>query len=373
MPGWLEVANALQAQLRVAVTGPGFPNVKVYPGWPEPNTLLRDLKITPLGTNTHISLYPYHRSRRVPSYLNSPSGYVRNTTVEITLRNTVTKTVAFSGTGVVGDNVFIFINNRGFGTTIIAGDTNLAIATRLATSINNLVALGVTAGVSGSTSVCTITLAGIVYDLASRTFGQVTYCEELTRTQRDMMATIWAPDPETRELVANAVIGSIAGSSFVDVGDSSVRVIFDGDEVSDLGLPSGILRQDVFVMLEYATTRESTAPVVACPVLDLAVFFQGFLSAQQFSGNPFANGGVESMNDHIHIHEVPSGARPGQQFVLSYIPMVGTVRVMHGLIGQQAVALSPGINQFTINAAIINLGNTVQVGEPLWVDYEVAR
>src|SRR5882724_1865599 len=138
-PGSATVVSAVQSVNPLA-------SVKTYVGWPDPSTLLLDLRqaTTQLA---HVSVYAIAGSVLSSRYNREPVTLLTDATIHAT---TSVNTITLSASVLTpGDNVIVFVNGFMAGATVGVSDSLTAIAGLLVTAITALGLLGVTASATG--------------------------------------------------------------------------------------------------------------------------------------------------------------------------------------------------------------------------------
>lgn len=227
-------------------------DVKIYPGWPVPNVLEKDLRAGGL----HISVYPLPTERKVGTQIGRPYQVVTPGTP--TISGAVSETiVTLSGSINTPQNVYLLVNKVGHQYAIQSGDTLTTIATALAMMI------------SGATSTGpVITIAG-ASEITFRAGGVGTAVRELKRQEKDFQVTVWSPNPTLRDVIGSALDSALAETSNVSFADGSPGIFlysrsFDSDSTEKYLL----YRRDIIYSINFATTQTSTAPVVIAPVMN---------------------------------------------------------------------------------------------------------
>lgn len=252
MASWIQVADAIQ-QLLVSsfATIQTLPPTKVYVGWPEPNTVQKDLRDRNID-NAHVSIW--HTGKTVPT---SRYGYDEkivkfDATESVTI---VSNVVTIGGIPTQGDNVFLHINGaHTFAVHVELDDTPTSIASRLAAAINAS-ALGIAAAPSGAA----ITLSAnptVFASVVGAAFGKGSSTTEVTREQATFAATIWAPNEVVRDLVGSAAKQYLSGMQFLDFADlSKGRILYAGELPSDASMSAGYVTGRVLYSVEFATYK----------------------------------------------------------------------------------------------------------------------
>lgn len=366
MATWEDVARALRTAIVPVVNATGLPQTKVYLGWPKPEVLLADLRKSPV--KAHVSLYAKEPARLAPEiYLGEAATVIIPPTETVSV---VSGSATLGGTLTSGDNIFLVVNGFAFGETVQVGQTLADIATLLADAITTFFSSSISAVAVGAV----ITLTGTVYSFSGAAFGQGQVCYVTGRYNRELQISVWAADNEDRQKLTQAILILIGATNFIALSDMSLaRIRFSSDQPTDSGMPSGVMRHDINVFTEYISFREELKATVAWITLQLRTMVCGSVGWTTANTNPFGVPMGANISDHRHIHETPSGTRPGSVFATSGIPKSGSESLVHNGIEQEKISLPgpPSIGQYTINGNIITMGDTVNVGSSLRIHYEI--
>jgi hypothetical protein len=357
MANWRQAANAMQVLIAPTVlsTVQGLTagnSARTYIGWPDPNQLNTDLRAATLQT-VHASIYAIPGSALTSRYTKEPTVIKADPTETAFVVN---NTVLLSGVPLAGDNIFIFVNHHAVQTTVLVGDTMSAITARLVTAINALAL----PGISASAVAQIITIAGPVYSLTATAVGQGTIYVEVTRVTRRFQLTFWCADDLAREALLLSIVPILANAEFLTYPDSSKgRILFDGELIHDAAMPSAIMRADTFWQVEYPYLLVSSGPRVGDIEPALTCITNPLLQQPSSLNLPF---GLTMTTTHDHIHELNStisGTRPGLVFTLKLLPVPGSEEIFKNGIHLSRVLLNPGINEYTMNGKVIQLGGSV--------------
>lgn len=252
MASWLQVADAIQQVLISAfATLPSLPPTKVYVGWPEPNTLQKDLRDR--GTDfAHVSIWHTGKTHPTARYGYDEIIIKFDATEIVTIANNV---ATISGTPTEGDNVFLHINGaHTFAVHVDLDDTIGAIASRLTDAINAS-SLGISA-VLGGTSITLTANPTVFASVFGAAFGKGSSTTEVTREQATFAATIWAPNEVVRDQVSSVAKQFLSGMQFLDFADlSRGRILYAGEVPSDASMSAGYVTGRVLYSVEFATYK----------------------------------------------------------------------------------------------------------------------
>jgi hypothetical protein len=259
MAGQSDVQNQLVAQAAAII----YPNgtaqasicgmpVKIYPGWPVPNVLEKDLA----AGKVHLSIYPGNTERKTTRGLGRP-WIVLSPPVHTIVMTVSGAHITLSGTP-SRQNLAVNVNGTTHIYAMQASDTLISAATALSALIP---------GASSAGSV--ITVAG-AHGVWARVGGFGAAYMETKRQEKQFQIIAWAPTPEARNAVIEALDGAFSESTDMSMADGSSAIIryshsFQSDQVEKAGLYRG----DLFYSIDYATTKTQQATEVIAPVLDV--------------------------------------------------------------------------------------------------------
>lgn len=260
-----DVLNGIAAQVATYVypNGTGEASVtgvqiRTYAGWPTASTLDQDLQ----NGIVNVSVYPVGTEIARTRYSNTP---VVTSIQSATLTMTVSgRTVTVGGAmpnPFSAHNMAVIIDNAPFLYSVQSTDTLTSIATALASLIAASIS-GVTS--SGPVITLPVGLFNVVANVG--TFGS--YSQEWERQAHRIQITVWAPDPNTRNLVSAPIKQGLAQIAFLTMPDGyGARVKSQGGFFSDALEKAKTYRRDLIYEVEYATTTQSeVATVVAATV-----------------------------------------------------------------------------------------------------------
>lgn len=259
----VETALTSLAQTAVYPNGTSEPSVancdvRIYPGWPIPDTLDADLT----ARKVHVSIFPTNIARVSTRF--DTRWYTTNINVPtITLMvNNTANTVTLNGTITVLQSCMIIVNGIGYSYGIQSTDTLNSIATQLANIIPNTSAFGNVITISGAFSIVgRISFAG-------------TSVREVAREKRMMIVTVWAPTPLIRAQIGGAIIPLFAATYRVALPDGFYgQLKYSGSREVDILEKVKCYRRDIHFEFEFATTQSENDYAVADNVINVTPFF----------------------------------------------------------------------------------------------------
>jgi hypothetical protein len=259
-----DVANTL-CEMIVAIVYPNGVNappvlnapVKVYPGWPDPNTLQGDLAT--IGnpgqpSALHISVFTTPAERNTTRYQPKEALISFNDATYTLAKTGQVITVGGSAPATFfAQNIAVFVNGLPYVTGATAGQTPAQIAAALQALI---VAKVPGATVSGST----ITLPAGARIGPLRVGGSGTTAKEVRRTEKLFQIGLWADSPANRAAMASLIDPVLSDTPFIALPDGyAARLRYKSTVDNDLDQKQGIYRRDLFYTVEFATTRAQSA------------------------------------------------------------------------------------------------------------------
>jgi hypothetical protein len=255
MAGWRQAADAINKLLADKLESSIYPSTKVFIGWPDPQTVLDDLRDP--EPRALISIFPDAGSTFASRYWKEPSLFLYGAT-ETTRIESDGLTVTLGGTLSVGDNIFIYVNGMGFSATVSPSSSLSTLATQLATLITSS-----SCGVSATATSNQVVLSSFPKKLSARAFGHGTSFYEVLRVNRRMMISAWTANEIHRDQLQELITITLSDAEFLTFADSSLgRILYDSSRINDFGMPAGILKHDIFYTVEYGVFSTKVLPRV---------------------------------------------------------------------------------------------------------------
>jgi len=221
--------------------------VLVYPGWPQPAHLDKDLA----AGKVHISIWARGDGTNTTRF---PKDWQQTGAPAATLTLTAAENTVTVG-GTVSTPQVAVVNGQAY--AVQDADTLESIAAALAALVP---------GASSAGPVVTVPTG--IRQAAVAANAVVT--RELRRQTDTLQLVMWAPTPELRVAAARAVDQALAEVRFLEMPDhSSARVIYRNSISSDQSGNAFIYRRDQFYSVEYATTKSSFATQITTPTVDV--------------------------------------------------------------------------------------------------------
>jgi len=229
------------------ITGAGK-TISIGRGWPDPKSL--DAVMALGAGNAYVSIYPMPGMERNTTRF--PKKWQQVSVNAPTLTMTVSgRTVTVGGTPAVGQGAVISVNTQPYGYALLNTDTLNSIAAALAALIPGASAVGAVVTVPG------------VSPLSAAVSVTGTAAMETRRQQRVFGVYVWAPDPVTRDTVAQAIDGALALVERFTLPDGfSARLIYHGTTETDELQVRLIYKRILMYSVEYATTQTQTTQTV---------------------------------------------------------------------------------------------------------------
>ncbi|WP_248769066.1 hypothetical protein [Pseudomonas sp. MWU12-2345] len=259
MAGQSDVMNKLVGMIAAVLypNGTGQPSIaglgiKIYEGWPVPNVLETDLK----AGKAHVSVYPSATERQTTRELGR--AWVQIVPPAHTVVATVSgNQITLSGT-VSAQNLLASVNGSSYVYTMQVSDTLTSAATALSALIPGATSSGPVITISGAHSVL------------ARVGGFGTAIKETKRQEKQFQISIWAPRPDARDSVVNAIDSALSDSTNLPLPDGSSGIMrYSHSFQTDQLQKAGLYRIDLFYKIDFATTQTTQAAEVIAPVLNM--------------------------------------------------------------------------------------------------------
>jgi hypothetical protein len=225
--------------------------VIIYPGWPDPATLDRDLA----AGKVHVSIFTRPEERnttRFPTQWQELSNPMPSASAIV-----AGSTVTFAGSVVPPLNFAVIVNGNAYLYAAQAGDDLTRVCNALLGEIDNDIPGTKASGAS-------ITLGPSAHQIQARVGAVGQSIKEVRRQERLFQLSVWANTPALRSGVAGALDVYLAGlERFVLPDQSLARLIYKGSPVLDDAQKENVYRRDLLYTVEYATTAvRSDAQIV---------------------------------------------------------------------------------------------------------------
>jgi hypothetical protein len=249
-----DVANALLALAASAVYPGGLaaPSVagvpvRLYRGWPDPETLAADLR----NGAAQISIFPEPEGEvNTTRYLPAAHRIPRLTPPLVASVSGTTAT--FSGSVAAGVLAGLLVDGASFVYVAQANDTPALVAAALALQV-----MAVRPAYAQGASV---TVPGALH-LIARTAAPYPMTQELKRQRQKFRLTGWCPSPELRDALMPALDQALAATPFLALADgSAARLRFVASRSSDQDEMAFLYRRDLIYSAEYPTLAATSLP-----------------------------------------------------------------------------------------------------------------
>jgi hypothetical protein len=250
------------APVPVGYTNPA--DVRIFEGWPVPEQLDLDLAgqvmsgSPPVPTGRangpvpNVSIYPLPGATAIPYQILDKTYVVTPVTLGLTVvveGNAVTITGtpnAGEFVTIVADREYIFSCGGASASAVLAALLTAAQADYP------------TASLAGST----LTIPA-EYSLVARQGGQATLGKVTHRQRQGVMVTVWAPDHNTRSVLAKAIDGALKQNLVVTLPDGTDALItYQSTTVTDESQNVTVYRRDLNFQVEYATLETFTGTTI---------------------------------------------------------------------------------------------------------------
>lgn len=244
----VQVALAALAQTAIYPNGTSQPSVsncdvRIYPGWPIPDTLDTDLT----ARKAHVSIFPTNIARVSTRFQTA----FYTTSVNLPTLTLVTASgnqITVGGTVSLPQACMAIVNGVAYSYGVITGDTLNSIATNLAALIPNATAVS-----------NVITIGNNPHSLITKVIVSGTSVREVAREDRMMIVTVWAPTPLIRSQLGGALASTFAATYRVALPDGFMgQLKYSGSRELDLLEKVKCYRRDIHFTFEFATTQTET-------------------------------------------------------------------------------------------------------------------
>lgn len=237
--------------------GPATPEkpLKVYAGWPDPETLTRDLTGNPDFPVLHISVFPEAMERRTTRYGDEWEEGPRPTkTFEVGVAGQTIHITGGQPDPYYPQNIAAIIDAKGYPLRILPEWTADAVAYRLS--------LLIAADWPGtSVALSTITVPAPARITAARVGIIGSAQQEVARQEKAFRITIWADRHESRVWAAKKIVPELGANLTFRLADgTSAYMVCRSNTDFDRAGDHVAFRRDLIYTVEYATTRETKAP-----------------------------------------------------------------------------------------------------------------
>jgi hypothetical protein len=237
--------------------------VSIYPGWPSPQQLDKDL---PKGI-AHVNVYPWKQDRNTTRYMERwQAQRAPVPTITATINDNA---ITLGGVMGPGQNIAVIVNGAAFVYQTVATDTLGRAAAALAANINETITGTMSMGA------CIVLPPGTRI-AAARVGAGGTAVKEVGRQERIFHIGIWSGSPQLRDSVAKAVQPQIRRKRFLVMPDGfGARIIYHGDLLNDSEQKQGIYRRDLLWSIDYATTITEEQTQVIAPRTNIGMELYG--------------------------------------------------------------------------------------------------
>lgn len=248
-----KLAEVIAAALYPAGTSVVGPDVSVFPGWPLPAQLEKDIA----AGRVQVSIWAKGLGQNETRYREEWQELLAPVQT-LTLTQLDLHTAEVGGT--VTTPQVVVLNGQAY--AVQPSDTLDSIAAGVAALVPGATASGAVITVpAGVTQVC-ISATGTV-------------AKEVRRQTDTLQVSVWAPTPDLRSAVAKVIDQATADLRFLEMPDhTSARLIYVNTQSFDRSEASLIYRRDLNFKTEYATVVTAVATQIATPVVHANAVFK---------------------------------------------------------------------------------------------------
>lgn len=242
----------------------GYP-IKIYAGWPNPQTLDADLVETAgVPAAAHVSIFPGAAERNTSRFpTDAQEMVVPAATYTLTQAGQQVTVGGAAPSTYFAQNFAILVNGHPYTAQAATGQT----AAQVAASLRAAIAVDFPA----------VTVSGAVLTFpTSLNIGAVrvgvtgTAAREVKRQERQFWIGIYASNPTVRAAIADAIDPVLADSPRLTLADGSVaRLTYHGTREDDFVQKARIYRRTLTYVVEFATTRTLSAAQMVAGQTDL--------------------------------------------------------------------------------------------------------
>lgn len=232
---------AQQAVYPNGLSSPSIANcdVRIFPGWPLPNTLDSDLT----NRKAQISIFPSNMARATTRFQTLwDTVSINEPTLSLNVNN---NQISVDGAVSTPQSCMVFVNSIAYSYGVLPDDTLESIAAGLAAEIPYATAIG-----------NVVTVGNNPYYIFTRVIVAGQSVRELAREMRMMFVTIWAPTPQIRSIIGNAVNVLFSATYRPVMPDGTyAQLSYSGSREEDLLEKVKCYRRDLHFIVEYAITQ----------------------------------------------------------------------------------------------------------------------
>lgn len=244
-------------------TQPDTP-VKVYPGWPDPETIDKDLGDARGPLAHHVSIYPLPMERDVTRSL---EGFEANPLPTASYGLTLAGQ-AITVTGAAPEpyriqNLLALIDGKHYAHQATPGQTAEQVAAALAAKI--------AAAWPGTTTVGAEIVVPSPARIRAVRVGVVGTAQKVASQQeKGFQVTIWAESHEARTALAKRIAPVLADTAFLTLSDGTgARLVCRSNSDRDVAQARGAYCRDLVYTVEYVTTVERVADQLIAPTTEI--------------------------------------------------------------------------------------------------------
>ncbi len=228
-------------------------DVRIYPGWPIPASLDADLT----AQKVNVSIFPSNIARATTRFATDwDTVNINSPTLTLTING---NQVTVGGTVSIPQACMVFSKNISYSYGVQSGDTLNTIASQLADLIPNATALN-----------NVITIGDNPYGIIGRVIVTGSSLRELSREARMMIVTVWAPTPQLRSVIGNAISVLFSATYRPALPDgSSGQLKYSGSREEDILEKVKCYRRDIHFIFEYGITQGETNYTVGDTIVNI--------------------------------------------------------------------------------------------------------
>ena len=220
--------------------------VKIYPGWPVPDVLQRDIE----ADAAHVTVWALPGERKVSTGLGRPFRTVAKgkPSLQVNVNDSI---ITLSGEVTADTNVQIALGSKAYRFHFPAGSELNRVRERLSEVLPRASSVpGHIEVLSAGRITASVTTAGTVV-------------RELRRQLKEFQVTVWAPTPVLRNRIGTLVDVTLSEQHHIDLSDHvPAQMLYARQSESDAGGNFHVYRRDLIFSVNFSLTQQSTASEV---------------------------------------------------------------------------------------------------------------
>lgn len=262
MAGLQEVIDALVAEVRSAIAPLSYSAI-AYAGWPTQANLQ---ELVAKNIQSHVSVYPLPGERNTTRFAREVA--TAQAPIVTLTAIVLAGQIVIAGSTVADQVLTITIDQAPPIACVVPAGTSLANAAAIVANAINLATLpGVTATASGSTVAIAANPSPQVQAVVR---GSGTLTKLLRQQEKHFMVTVWAPTPDIREALAEAIDDRLGTMDRLPLSDFPGRIRYQSTYEEEPQERLQVFRRSLTYSVEWART----ATIPATQIMAARVTFE---------------------------------------------------------------------------------------------------